>query len=262
MFDLAARAELIEALTAIAARAAAAILQASAGAARRKADGSPVTAADEASEAVICKALEDLLPGISIISEERSAQPNPQAVSLETANYFLVDPLDGTREFLAGRDEYTVNIALISAGAPILGVVTAPATGTTWRGIVGHGADRVSLAGKNEAIAIQTRVPPPSPLILVSRSHLDSRTKAYLAGHPHSTLVPCGSSIKFCRIAEGAADLYPRLAPTHDWDVAAGHAVLIAAGGDVRAADGTALVYGTANRLIPDFIAHGHSNAR
>jgi 3'(2'), 5'-bisphosphate nucleotidase len=249
-------------LTAIAARAAAAILQASTGAPRRKADGSPVTAADEASEAVICKALEDLVPGVSIISEERSAQPHQQTASLESASYFLVDPLDGTREFIAGRDEYTVNIALISAGAPILGVVTAPAAGTTWRGIVGRGADRVSFAGKSEAIAIQTRVPPPSPFILVSRSHLDSRTKAFLAGYPHSTLAACGSSIKFCRIAEGAADLYPRLAPTHDWDVAAGHAVLIAAGGDVRTADGARLAYGTPNRLIPDFIAYGHSNGR
>jgi 3'(2'), 5'-bisphosphate nucleotidase len=261
-FDLAARAELIEALTAIAARAAAAILQASTGAARRKADGSPVTTADEASESVICKALEDLVPGVSIISEERSAQSHSQAASLESASYFLVDPLDGTREFIAGRDEYTVNIALISAGAPILGVVTAPAAGTTWRGIVGRGADRVSLGGKSDAIAIQSRVPPPNPLILVSRSHLDSRTKAFLAEHPHSTLTACGSSIKFCRIAEGTADLYPRLAPTHDWDVAAGHAVLMAAGEDIRAADGTPLVYGTPNRLIPDFIARGHSNGQ
>jgi 3'(2'), 5'-bisphosphate nucleotidase len=260
LFDPTARAELVNALTEIAARAAAAVLQASADAPRRKADGSPVTAADEASEAVICKALEELFPGISIISEERSPHSSLGAASLKNGTYFLVDPLDGTREFIGGRDEYTVNIALMSDGAPILGVVTAPAMGTTWRGIVGRGADRVSLAGSKAALPMETRVPPPSPLILVSRSHLDSRTKSYLEAYPDSTLSACGSSIKFCRIAEGSADLYPRLAPTHDWDVAAGHAVLIAAGGDVRAADGMPLVYGTPDRIIPDFVARGRSS--
>jgi 3'(2'), 5'-bisphosphate nucleotidase len=255
--DIAACADLIDDLTAIAARAAAAILELAGSAARRKPDGSPVTAADEASEAIIRKGLEDLAPGISIVSEEQSSEREPHHDSLEDQIYFLVDPLDGTREFVAGRDEYTVNIALISAGTPMLGVVAAPATGLMWRGVAGRGADRITLGGKTEPIAIRTRPPPPNPLVMVSRSHLDSRTKAYLATHPHSGPMACGSSIKFCRIAEGVADLYPRLAPTHDWDIAAGHALLVAAGGEVRAAEGGPVIYGTPNRLIPDFIARG-----
>jgi 3'(2'), 5'-bisphosphate nucleotidase len=257
IFDIAACAALIDDVTAIAARAAAAIRQLGAKSLRRKADGSPVTAADEAAEAVIWQGLEDLAPGLPIVSEERSTQSEPPAPALENATYFLVDPLDGTREFIAGRDEFTVNIALISAGAPILGVIAAPAGDVSWRGVVGRGADRISLSGKGQSVAIRTRTRPANPLIMVSRSHLDERTKAYLARLSHSLPEPCGSSIKFCRIAEGAADLYPRLAPTHDWDVAAGHAIVMAAGGDVRAADGSALIYGTPNRLISDFIVRG-----
>jgi 3'(2'), 5'-bisphosphate nucleotidase len=257
IFDIAACAALIDDVTAIAARAAAAIRQLGAKSLRRKADGSPVTAADEAAEAVIWQGLEDLAPGLPIVSEERSAQNEPHAPALESATYFLVDPLDGTREFIAGRDEFTVNIALISAGAPILGVIAAPAVDVSWRGIVGRGADRISLSAKGQPVAIRTRTRPASPLIMVSRSHLDDRTKAYLARLPHGLPEPCGSSIKFCRIAEGAADLYPRLAPTHDWDVAAGHAIVVAAGGDVRAANGSTLVYGAPNRLISDFIVRG-----
>jgi 3'(2'), 5'-bisphosphate nucleotidase len=257
VFDIAACSALIDDVTAIAARATAAIRQSGASSLRRKADGSPVTAADEDAEAVIWQGLEDLAPGVPIVSEERWAQNKPHAPALESETYFLVDPLDGTREFIAGRDEFTVNIALISAGAPILGIIAAPAADVTWRGIVGRGADRVSLSGKGQPVAIRTRTRPANPLIMVSRSHLDDRTKAYLARLPHGLPQPCGSSIKFCRIAEGAADLYPRLAPTHDWDVAAGHAIVVAAGGDVRAADGSALAYGTPNRLISDFIAGG-----
>jgi 3'(2'), 5'-bisphosphate nucleotidase len=260
IFDIAACAALIDDVTAIAARAAAAIRQLGAKSLRRKADGSPVTAADEAAEAVIWQGLEDLAPGLRIVSEERSAQNEPHAPALESATYFLVDPLDGTREFIAGRDEFTVNIALISAGAPILGVIAAPAVDVSWRGIVGRGADRILLSGKGQPVAIRTRTRPASPLIMVSRSHLDDRTKAYLARLPHGLPEPCGSSIKFCRIAEGAADLYPRLAPTHDWDVAAGHAIVVAAGGDVRAANGSTLVYGAPNRLISDFIVRGDPN--
>lgn len=260
IFDIAACAALIDDVTAIAARAATAIRRLGAKSLRRKADGSPVTAADEAAEAVIWQGLEDLAPGIPIVSEERSAQGKPHAPALEDATYFLVDPLDGTREFIAGRDEFTVNIALISAGAPILGVIAAPAADLTWRGIVGRGADRVSLGGDRQRVAIRTRARPTNPVIMVSRSHLDDRTKAYLATLPHGSPAACGSSIKFCRIAEGTADLYPRLAPTHDWDVAAGHAIIVAAGGDVRAADGSALVYGAPNRLISDFIARGDPN--
>src|SRR5260370_32163179 len=201
VYDIAAYSVLIDDVTAIAARAAAAIRQLGVTSPRRKADGSPVTAADEAAEAVIWQGLEDLAPAIPIVSEERSEQSRPHGPPLEDETYFLVDPLDGTREFIAGRDEFAVNIALISAGAPILGVIAAPAVDVSWRGVVGRGADRVSLSGKGQPVAIRTRVRPANPVIMVSRSHLDDRTKAYLARLPHGSPVACGSSIKFCRIA-------------------------------------------------------------
>jgi 3'(2'), 5'-bisphosphate nucleotidase len=257
VFDNAASVTFLDGLTAIVERAAAAIRQADRTPPRQKADGSPVTAADEAAEAVIWEGLEALAPGISIVSEEQSARTKPHDRIAQNESYFLVDPLDGTREFIAGRDEFTINIALICAGTPIVGVIAAPAADLTWRGIVGRGADRMSLSGKSGPTAIRTRPRPPKPVIMVSRSHLDARTEAYLAKLPQTSAAACGSSIKFCRIAEGAADLYPRLAPTHDWDVAAGHALVMAAGGDVRAGDGSALVYGTPARLIADFIARG-----
>ena len=264
-FDIAACAALMDELTAISARAAVAIKNHSDQVSvRAKADGSPVTAADEAAEAVICEALARLAPAVPIISEEQADREKPKLPiglpSSVAASYFLVDPLDGTREFIAGRDEYTINIALMSAGAPILGVITAPAFGLTWRGIVGRGAERIAVAGGKSAppSAIHTRPRRERDLVvLVSRSHLEARTRAYLDRFPQAQQVQCGSSIKFCRLAEGAADLYPRLAPTHDWDVAAGHAILKAAGGDVTAPDGSPLVYGSPDLLIPGFLAAG-----
>jgi 3'(2'), 5'-bisphosphate nucleotidase len=258
--SLAQCAALIEDLTAIAGRAALAIQRTGAAALRRKNDGSLVTAADEAAEAVICSALEDLAPAIPIISEERWGNDPRRIPAQNGGTYFLVDPLDGTREFAAGREEFTVNIALMTDGTPILGVITAPAAGLTWRGIVGRGAERVPVSDKSAAVAIRSRARPAKPVIMVSRSHLDVRTGTYLASLPEASTAICGSSIKFCRIAEGTADLYPRLAPTHDWDVAAGHAIVTAAGGEVRAAAGSALVYGTPDRLIADFIARGDAS--
>ena len=255
VFDTSACEALIEGMTAIAARAAAAIRQRGATSLHHKADGSPVTAADQAAEAVILQDLKRLAPGIPIVSEERSGQTH--AGTRDATYYFLVDPLDGTREFIAGRDEFTVNIALINLATPLMGIIAAPAADLAWRGIVGRGAERVRLADQSGRTAIRTRPRPARPVVMVSRSHFDADTKAYLAGMPHASSVTCGSSIKFCRIAEGSADLYPRLAPTHDWDVAAGHALVLASGGDVRAADGSPLVYGTPKRLIPDFIARG-----
>lgn len=254
VFDTSACEALIEGMTAIAARAAAAIRQRGATSLHRKADGSPVTAADQAAEAVILQDLKRLAPGIPIVSEERSGQTH---AGTRDATYFLVDPLDGTREFIAGRDEFTVNIALINLATPLMGIIAAPAADLAWRGIVGRGAERVRLADQSGRTAIRTRPRSAHPVIMISRSHLDADTKAYLAGVAQGSAETSGSSIKFCRIAEGTADLYPRLAPTHDWDVAAGHALVLAAGGDVRAADGSPLVYGTPKRLIPDFIARG-----
>ena len=254
VFDLAACVALLDDLTAIAARAAAAIRQSRREPLRRKADGSPVTAADEAAEAVIGEGLKGLAPGVPIISEEQAAAGKAGPPSKRSASYFLVDPLDGTREFIAGRDEFTVNIALVIAGAPLLGVIAAPAFELTWRGIVGRGADRIARGGKT---AIHSRPRPQKPVVMASRSHLDPNTGAYIEALPQKVTEICGSSIKFCRIAEGTADLYPRLGPTHDWDVAAGHAIVRAAGGAVTAPDGSPLVYGTRDLLIPHFVATG-----
>src|ERR1700722_8152390 len=222
-----------------------------------KADGSPVTSADLAAEAIICEGLTRLAPNVPIISEEQAARDKP--ATIRGGSYFLVDPLDGTREFIAGSVEYTINIALVTDGAPLLGIICAPEFGTFWRGVVGRGADRISLVRWTEApIPIHTRpLPPSEAVVMVSRSHLEARTKSYVDGLPGTKLVQSGSSIKFCRLAEGSADVYPRLAPTHDWDIAAGHAILKAAGGSVTAPGGTLLVYGTNDLLIPDFLAWG-----
>ena len=177
------------------------------------------------------------------------------------ASYALVDPLDGTREFIAGRDEYTINIAIVSGGVPVIGIVAAPALGLAWRGIVGVGAERFAIAHGESArpTAIRTRPRPRAGLVAtVSRSHLDARTQAFVAGLAgrDRTCRPA-PRIKFCRLAEGAADVYPRLAPTREWDVAAGHAVLAAAGGMVVTPDGTPLRYGSDGFLIPGFVAWG-----
>jgi 3'(2'), 5'-bisphosphate nucleotidase len=258
--DAAACAALIDELTQIGWRAAQAIKDFSGNAAiRSKADGSPVTAADEAAETVICDGLARLAPAMLVISEEQATRQKPKMPpSGEAVSYFLVDPLDGTREFIAGRDEYTINIALISAGSPVLGIITAPAIGLTWRGIVGRGAERIAHDESLLPCAIHTRPRSERDLVvLVSRSHMEERTRAYLAGFPQAKHVQSGSSIKFCRLAEGSADLYPRLAPTRDWDVAAGHAILQAAGGAVTAPDGSPLVYRSPDLVVPAFIATG-----
>jgi 3'(2'), 5'-bisphosphate nucleotidase len=256
--DAAACADLTDELTSIATHAAATILDfASKRGVSRKADGSPVTASDEAAEAIICEGLKRLAPAVPVIAEEKAARQKPKPIA--SGSYFLVDPLDGTREFIAGRDEYTINIALMTEGAPLFGVVCAPALGALWRGVVGRGAERVLFAHRTEApTPIHTRRrPKDETVVMVSRSHLDARTKRFVDGLPRAKLIPSGSSIKFCRLAEGTADLYPRLAPTHDWDIAAGHAILKAAGGSVTAPDGAPLVYGTNDLLIPAFLAWG-----
>jgi 3'(2'), 5'-bisphosphate nucleotidase len=259
--DAAACAVLMDELTDIGARAAQAIRDWSGKCGiRSKADGSPVTAADEAAEAVIRDGIARIAPAVPIISEEHAAREKPIVPTDAGASYLLVDPLDGTREFIAGSDEYTVNIAVVTDRVPILGVITAPASSLTWRGIVGRGAEKLEFAGGRISSAgrIHTRRRPArEPMVMVSRSHLEARTRSYVDGLAPVKLVHCGSSVKFCRLAEGSADLYPRLAPTHDWDIAAGHAVLAAAGGHVAAPDGTPLVYGSPELLIPGFIASG-----
>jgi 3'(2'), 5'-bisphosphate nucleotidase len=238
ILDASAYAALMDELTTVVARAAEAILALSRQSdVRTKVDGSPVTAADEAAEAIICEGLQRFAPSVPIISEEQAAREKPGLI--ESGSYFLVDPLDGTREFVAGRDEYTVNIALMTDRRPQLGVICATAT--------------------NKPVPIRVRLQPSDDVIVMaSRSHLDPRTQALVKALPQRlNLVQIGSSVKFCWIADGRADLYPRLAPTHDWDIAAGHAILQAAGGSVTAPDGGSVRYGTKELLIPAFVGRG-----
>lgn len=265
--------KLLDGLTLIASRAAAAILAVPRPDlnAREKPDSSPVSAADDASETVIIQALAAFMPAVRVVSEESTGN---RAVEGIGDRFFIVDPLDGTREFLAGLDEFTVNIALIENGAPVAGVVAAPARGLVWRGYAlpneqGHGAERLALTPgetlerARQRIAIHTRPRPSSGArVLVSRSHLDAATDAYVDRFPDAQRTACGSALKFCLLAEGSADIYPRLAPTSEWDVAAGHAVLSGAGGALRRPDGSPLLYGQEDFRIAAFIATGDKEAR
>jgi 3'(2'), 5'-bisphosphate nucleotidase len=256
---------LLDELTTIVSAAAAAILAARAHAldARTKADLSPVTAADEAAEEVILEGLARVLPGTSVVSEEAASRECPTRIP---DSFILVDPLDGTRELIAGRDEFTVNVAIVSSGRPRLGIVAAPAQGVLWRGVEGQGAERLHLppgaqaSAARERRAIRTRRCPRAGLTaVVSRSHLDAETEAFLARLPIADRLASGSAVKFCQVAEGAADVYPRLSTTCEWDVAAGHAVLAAAGGMITTPAGGALPYGQVggNFRVPAFIAWG-----
>ncbi len=254
---------LLPALTELVARAGLAILAIARDAldVAGKSDGSPVTAADLAADAVLLEGLARLAPGVTVVSEERCGHG-----ATGTACHFLVDPLDGTKEFIAGREEYTVNVALIRDGRPLLGIVGAPAQGMIWRGVVGTGAERVSLDSAGvvrEARPIHTRALPAGRWIAaVSRSHGDARTEAFIAARPGAERRTMGSAIKFARIAEGGADIYPRLSPTCEWDVGAGHALVEAAGGRVTGADGRPLTFGAAaDHIVPAFIAWGDPGA-
>lgn len=256
---------LLEALTIAVSQAGRVILDIAKGqlAIRLKKDQSPVTAADEAAQAVILEALAKLMPGLPVVSEE--SPDRPSAAALATL-FALVDPLDGTREFIAGRDEFTVNLALIENGTPRLGLVFAPARALLYRGFGNISAERLELeAGESPTRAraitpIRARPCRTSGLIAaVSRSHGDKATDAFIAELPNATRLASGSSLKLTLLAEGAADVYPRLAPTHEWDIAAGHAVLAAAGGTVLRPDGRPLTYGHADVdfLVPGFVAWG-----
>jgi len=254
-------AALLDALTSIVARASAVILDIAAGgvAHRLKGDQSPVTAADEASEAAILEGLAQILPGVPVVAEEMTAKGEVPALD---GSFILVDPLDGTKEFIAGRDEYTVNIAIVSGGTPIAGVISAPKRGDLWRGVVGIGAEYLRLKpdGADQARPIHARRwPAQGPVAVVSRSHYDPATDTFLARLPPVAHDSSGSSIKFCRIAEGVADVYPRLGTTCEWDIAAGHAIVVAAGGIVTTPQGTPLPYGRVreNFRVPAFIAWG-----
>src|SRR5437868_11497116 len=225
-----------------------------------KVDGSPVTEADLAADRVIGEGLARLFPDVQTLSEERSHLARLPA----SASFFLIDPLDGTKEFIAGRDEFTVNLALVTEGVPLLGIVGAPALKLIWRGLVGHGAERVDIRDGRTGAAqpIRSRAAPRAGepwIAAVSRSHADSRTEAFIAARAGAVRDVAGSALKFCRVAEGKADVYPRLSPTCEWDVAAGHALVTAAGGKVTDSAGAPLRFGTGAKdfIVPEFIAWG-----
>lgn len=254
---------LIEPLTDLVAQAGAAILAVDRSGMRveGKSDGSPVTEADMAADRIIADGLKKLVPHIPTLSEERTHL----AARPYNHSFFLIDPLDGTQEFVKGRDEFTVNLALVTHGQPLLGIVGAPALGLIWRGVVGHGAERLLVtkdASARSAQPIKTR-PHPGPggawIVAVSRSHGDQRTEGFIGERPGAIRQILGSAIKFCRVAEGGADIYPRLSPTCEWDVAAGHAVVTAAGGKITDSKGAPIHFGAAREdfLVPEFIAWG-----
>lgn len=232
-------------------------------AARVKEDGSPVTEADALAEAIILEALAKIAPDIPVVAEEAMAGGHapPRA-----ARFFLVDPLDGTKEFLNRNGDFTVNIALIENGAPVLGVVHTPAYGEVFAGAIGQGARKATLRdgvlGPWTPIAVRP-VPDAGLDVVASRSHLSDETRDYIARFKVADMVSAGSSLKFCRLAAGEADLYPRLGRTMEWDTAAGDAVLRAAGGAVRTLDGADLCYGKRDQAEdcdfanPWFVASG-----
>jgi 3'(2'), 5'-bisphosphate nucleotidase len=220
---------------------------------RDKADASPVTEADERAEALILPALRGLTPDVPIVSEEAAAAGVlPEAGS----RFWLVDPLDGTKEFVSRNGEFTVNIALVEDGRPVLGVVHVPALERLYAGAVGTGAFVEDASGRRP---IACRQAPEDGLTIVSsRSHGDADALAgFLAGRAVASSVAAGSSLKFCLVAAGDADLYPRLGRTMEWDTAAGHAVVSAAGGRVSAVSGGELGYGKPGFENPHFVAQG-----
>jgi 3'(2'), 5'-bisphosphate nucleotidase len=222
---------------------------------RTKADKSPVTDADHAAELIIVKGLRTLTPGLVVVAEEEMAAGH--VPKLDGRPFWLVDPLDGTKEFIKRNGEFTVNIALIEGARPTLGIVLAPASETLWRGAAGLGADKSEHGGAFTPIA--TRAQPDDGLTCcASRSHAIYSDLDIWFGREGITVaerVQVGSSLKFCLIAEGKADIYPRFGPTNEWDTAAGQAVLEAAGGEVVTTDGEPLRYGKPRFSNPHFIA-------
>jgi len=245
-----------EAVIAIAREAADAILQVYEHAfdVEHKADASPLTAADLAAHRLIDQGLRALDPALPVLSEEGASIP--WEVRRQWQRYWLVDPLDGTREFVKRNGEFTVNIALVEEGVAILGVVLAPVGGVVWHGV--HGAGAFRREG-GQQVELRTRAPATAPLqVAASRSHLDPRTRDLLQRLGDARTVGLGSSLKFCRIAEGAMDVYPRFGPTSEWDTAAAQCVLECAGGAVLAPDGRPFRYNQRRTLLNgDFIALG-----
>ncbi len=233
--------------------------------ARRKPDKSPVCDADEYAEAIILKRLAERLPGLPVLAEESAARGKKTVAG---STFILVDPVDGTREFLSHNGEFTINIALVVNGAPSAGVVYAPALGQMWIGGAVATSCMVAPGGPlpspDKRRAIHVRAAPPQGLTaLASRSHCDPQTEAFLAQLPIRERRAAGSSLKFCAVAEGDADVYPRFGQTMEWDTAAGDAVLRAAGGIVLDEEQHPLQYGKIGLQFRNgpFVAWGDRNA-
>ncbi|MGH8281832.1 MAG: 3'(2'),5'-bisphosphate nucleotidase CysQ [Gammaproteobacteria bacterium] len=223
-----------------------------------KSDHSPVTAADMAAHEIILHGLNRLTPDLPVLSEESSHIAFSKRRRWET--YWLVDPLDGTKEFISRNGDFTVNIALVQRGEPLLGVVYIPVEKISYYGCVGVGAFRRGADDETRAIHVQPLGSGPVRVV-ASRSHRGELLNGYLAKLGPHEIVSRGSALKFCLVAEGAADVYPRLGPTSEWDTAAGHAVLLAAGGQVMAVDGSPLGYNRKESLLnPHFIAYADAS--
>ncbi len=253
-----ADAAVLDALIALARRAAAAILAVYEGefAVSHKHDASPLTAADMASHRLLVEGLAALTPGIPVLSEE-SAQEVPEAERRAWARSWLVDPLDGTREFVKRNGEFCINIALIEHGEAVFGLIHAPVGGSTWHAARGGGAFRRDA--NDHELPIRTRVPASAPLrVAASRSHRDAATDALITRMGAVEPVALGSALKFCRLAEGGMDVYPRFGPTSEWDTAAGQCIVEQAGGVLLAPDGHPFRYNQRARVLNgDFIVLG-----
>jgi 3'(2'), 5'-bisphosphate nucleotidase len=230
-----------------------------------KADASPVTIADQEAEAILLEGLERVAPSVPVVAEEAVAAG---IMPERSERFFLVDPLDGTKEFVAERGEFTVNVALVDRGRPVFGIVYAPVVGEIYVTLDNDAAYGGQLCATDTRATLdschlerlRTRAPDARALVaLTSRSHANAATAQFLQRYGVSGYTAAGSSRKFCVIARGEADLYPRLGPTREWDTAAGHAILAAAGGSVTTLDGAALLYGKAEQgyLNPPFVAWG-----
>ncbi|RBP27017.1 3'(2'),5'-bisphosphate nucleotidase [Marinobacter pelagius] len=220
---------------------------------RYKEDNSPITAADEAAHDIIYKGLRNISRDIPILSEEGKSIPWEERKHWR--RFWLIDPIDGTKDFTQRNGEFTVNIAMIEDGQPVMGVVTAPALKTAYWGIVGEGAHMRDRTGK--ILRIRVAEPKDTKRVVASKNHMNDETLAFIAKLGDHELVQAGSSLKFCRIAEGHADIYPRMGPTSEWDTAAAHAILVAAGGQVQTLEGEPLRYGKEDILNPWFVAAG-----
>ncbi len=223
-----------------------------------KSDNSPLTAADLEIDRLIHHRLKQAFPDIAIITEE---QADTHKALPEGAPFFLVDPIDGTKEFINQRDEFTINIGLIENGLPVLGLVAAPAKSTLYIGCTGRGAARYELDMVQNTISEPVPIQPANPdnnalNIVASRSHLCDNTRDFIKANKVGRLVNAGSSLKFCLLAAGEADLYPRFGPTMEWDTAAGHAVLASVGGIVEVVDKKPLAYGKKNLTNSVFLAY------